>query len=380
MSPLPPKAPRIADFRFSAWVLSRWYGPKPIVWLKPLASVFAWFVKRRRLGYLTGRYSIQRLPVPVLVVGNIVVGGGGKTPTVLAVVQALKELGWSPGVISRGYGSHQQHARLVHLHSTADQVGDEPVLLFRQSKVPVAVGVQRSEAGQLLLDTFPHMNCLVSDDGLQHYALHRDLELIVMERSKGLGNQALLPAGPLREPPSRLEEVDALVLHGTPSDSSSALTDSETSLPQAVEQLELKLTMLAPIPFQVWFDCVHQSDNPSNPDLTPSLPDQQDWSKWIGTKVHAVAGIAHPQHFFSGLIEKGLQVVSHPFPDHHRFMAEDLSFPEPYPIVMTEKDAVKCQLLNLDRHWVVPLRAELDPRAKEWLRYQMESMHGPQTT
>jgi len=382
MSPLPLKVPRIAESRFTAWVVHRWYGPHPIAFLKPLAALFGWAVQRRRTAYSSGRKRVKRLPVPVIVVGNIVVGGAGKTPTVLAVVDALKHLGYQPAILSRGYGSHQHYPRLVTAHSTPSEVGDEPVLLLRHAEVPLAVGRDRFAAGQLLLRQHPEINCLVSDDGLQHYALHRDIEWVVIARDRGMGNGALLPAGPLREPISRLRNVDALVFHGvSPSDCSgsqeSPIPPLETLIPSALPQFTLKLTMGAPVPFQVWKAEFESKQIKTRAIQDPHrhqepYEDPEAWSVWKGNPVHAVAGIGHPQRFFSALEQHGMVVTAHAFADHHCFAGHELHFPEPYPIMMTEKDAVKCLNLDLDRHWVVPLHSKLDSNAMEWLRKKLE--------
>jgi len=358
-------------------LISRWYGTHPIAFLKPLAGVFAFMAARRRAAFLSGRKRVKRLPVPVIVVGNIVVGGAGKTPAVLAVVAALKQLGYQPAILSRGYGAVHTHSRLVSVHSTAQEVGDEPVLLFRHTDVPVAVGGDRYAAGDLLLSMHPEINCIVCDDGLQHYRLHRDLELMVIARERGMGNGALLPAGPLREPLSRMEKVDALILHGTQLQTD---TPSQSEMQRAcadIPQFELALTMGAPIPFQNWKEM-----------LEHKLVDQEvafhaeplhGWSRWKDNPVHAVAGIGDPKRFFDALTRQGLKVTPHAFADHHRFQSHEFAFPEPYPIMLTEKDAVKCLHLNCDRHWVIPLHAELESRALAWLRIQMEKVNGSQT-
>jgi len=378
----------------------RWYSPHPIVVFKPLAGLFGWLAARRRKAFLTGQKPIRKLPVPVIVVGNIVVGGAGKTPAVLAVVHALKQLGYNPGILSRGYGAALKHPRKVHHHSRSSEVGDEPILLLNQAQVPVAVGVDRFAVGQLLLAHHPEIDCLVCDDGLQHYGLYRDLELLVIARDRGIGNGALLPAGPLREPVTRVEQVDAVVLHGhsaEPNDESNPTSGSVPSswmnaLPAHLPQFDLRLTMGAPLPFQEWrtpFDHHQEPDQPSpqsspiakqSGDRTAEQDIAQGWAVWQDDSVHAIAGIGHPQRFFKALEDHGMRVTGHAFPDHHRYVADELTFPEPYPIMMTEKDAVKCLNLNLDRHWVVPLHAELEPRALEWLRIQLEKLDGSQTT
>lgn len=374
MSPLPRKVPRIAENRFTAWLQDRWYGQSPIAFLKPFASLFHWLAQRRRQQFNAGIRPIQRLPVPVIVIGNIVVGGAGKTPTVLATVAALKQCGLKPGILSRGYGASRPQARRVTSESTPADVGDEPLLLHLQSGVPVAVGADRFAAGQLLLRSHPEINCIVSDDGLQHYGLYRDVELVVIARDKGMGNGAFIPAGPLREPISRLSSVDAVIFHGSKDGKQGgSMPEVEHILrDHGIPQFHLKLTVEAPVPFKIWKaallkETLHASYH------------QQNWSVWFGNPVHAVAGIAHPRRFFSALEQHGMRVTPHAFSDHHRFQAHQLTFPEPYPIMMTEKDAVKCFHFDLDRHWVVPLHAELDPGALEWLKIKLETGDGPQT-
>jgi len=351
-------------------------------------------VSRRRAAYARGRRAIKRLPVPVLVVGNIVVGGAGKTPAVLAVVDALKRLGHRPAIVSRGYGATEHHPRLVTSVSSASEVGDEPLLLYLQSQVPVAVGVDRSAAGRHLLRAHPEIDCIVCDDGLQHYGLHRDIELAVIARDKGLGNGALLPAGPLREPMERLSQVDAIVWHGEQQQAQAGQLPALIALldQAALPQFVLQLSMAAPVPFQEWkaklFNPSLQGDAARNlnqdalleREARPTVEahalaagSEQAWSVWQGNRVHAVAGIAHPQRFFHALTQHGMQVVAHPFSDHHCFAEDELTFPEPYPIMMTEKDAVKCLDLNLDCHWVVSLHAQLETGAIAWLHSKLES-------
>ena len=328
MSPLPLKVPRIAESRFTAWVLNRWYGPHPIAFLKPFASLFEWSVQRRRKAYSSGRKQVKRLPVPVIVVGNIVVGGAGKTPTVLAVVDALKHLGYRPAILSRGYGAHPQHPRMVTAHSTPSEVGDEPVLLFRHAGVPLAVGVDRFAAGQLLLRQHPEINCIVSDDGLQHYALPRALEIVVIDGMRGMGSGLCLPAGPLREPIHRLQQVNFIVVNGQ----------------QTVH------TQFLP--------CGNVYNMTLEPTALRSFNGTAVNWKDIKMPCSALAGIGHPERFFKVLKQLGVVFEPHKFADHHEFLPADLANLRK-PIIMTEKDAVKCCAFATDAMYYLPVEAKL---------------------
>ena len=341
-----------------AWqdaLIARWYSAHPVWLLIPFAWLFRWVVAVRTLGFRSGWFARTCLPVPVLVVGNLVVGGAGKTPAVMAVVQALRARGLNPGVLSRGYGGSATAPRLVTAADDPAVCGDEAVLLADALAVPLAIGARRVAAGQLLLQAHPAVDCLVCDDGLQHLALDRTVELVVIDRARGLGNGWCLPAGPLREPVSRLEQVDALLLHGRPSDPHTRVT-----LPAGIPQGELSLVMLPP----------------------RRLTDNQqagDWAAWQGRTVHAVAGIGHPERFFSALRALGLIVHAHSFPDHHAFCLEDLRFAEAWPILLTSKDAVKCRGFQLESCWSVPLQAQLPDSLADSLAQLMERPDGCQT-
>ncbi|HKO88298.1 MAG TPA: tetraacyldisaccharide 4'-kinase [Burkholderiales bacterium] len=273
--------------------------------LAPLSLLFLFVVVLRRAAYSTGLLAQGSLPVPVLVVGNFVVGGTGKTPLVLWLVEGLRRLGWRPAIISRGYGGGSDAPREVRPDSDPGEVGDEPLLLARRSNVPVFVGRRRLEVGRKLLASYPDCDLLVSDDGLQHYALARSFEIAV-EDSRGYGNGLLLPAGPLRELPSR--SVDAIVLNGGP---------------DRVGVWKMDVTPAE-------FYALH----------APTQPVAADGLRF--KRLHAVAGIGHPQRFFDMLHGLGLVFVSHPFPDHHVYRPEDLQFADCDAVLMTEKDAVKC--------------------------------------
>lgn len=298
------------------------------VLLLPLAGLFAAASGLRRLAYRARLLRRERIGVPVIVVGNIRVGGTGKTPLVLWVAEQLRMRGFRPGIVSRGYGGTQQ-CREVHPDSDPGTAGDEPVLLAARSRCPVWVGARRAAAAQALLDAHPACDVIVSDDGLQHYALERDCEIAVLDAKTAFGNGWLLPSGPLREPVSRLKRCNAVVVHGTPAAANPA-----------------------------WFAMRLDGRvlyNLRNPAV--QLPAVQ----LQGRKVHAVAGIGHPARFFEHLRSLGLPVVEHAFADHHPFRLEDLEFGEADAVVMTEKDAIKCRAFARSDWWVLPVDAQVDP-------------------
>ena len=312
-----------------SWLIRRWYTSAPAPWfLRPLAALFG-FIARLRRHSQTARSRDSRLAVPVIVVGNIAVGGTGKTPFVIWLVQRLREWGWRPGVISRGYGGRAlQWPQAVSADSDPALVGDEPVLIASRAQCPVMVGPDRLVAARALLaagDT----DIVVSDDGLQHYRLWRDLEIVVVDASRGLGNEQLLPAGPLREPASRLAEVGLVVTNG-----------SGWTAP-AGPQLTMRLFALE----------AHALKGEATRPI----------SEFAGQTVHAVAGIGNPARFFSMLSQQNIHLVMHPFPDHHPFTHADLEFGDDLPVLMTEKDAVKCRAFGTERMWVVPVEAGIGP-------------------
>ncbi|MCB1645822.1 MAG: tetraacyldisaccharide 4'-kinase, partial [Pseudomonadales bacterium] len=283
-------------------------------YLAPLAVVFTLLAERRRKRISGNPEAHWRAPVPVVVVGNINVGGTGKSPLVIWLADFLKNNGYRPGIVSRGYGGKGDYPLTVTENTEASLCGDEAVMLARRSGCPVIVDPDRPAAVRHLLAT-TECNIVISDDGLQHYALDRDLEIIVVDASKGLGNGLCLPAGPLREPPARLNEADLVVVNGTGDWQWSGISHQMTLTPTALVRLSTgeRLSL-----------------------QDPALP----------PLVHAVAGIGHPERFFRTLSDCGLQTVSHAFPDHHRFTLKDLMFGDELPVVMTEKDAVKIAALN----------------------------------
>lgn len=309
--------------------------PARLLW--PLSRVFSHLAERRRRAYRGGAMPVDRLPVPVIVVGNISVGGSGKTPIVAWLAGQLQRAGHRPGIISRGFDGSVSAAGGCALVTAADdpaRVGDEPVLLRALCGCPVAVGAKRAQAGRALLAAHPECTVLLADDGLQHYALARTLEVCVVD-GDGLGNGWQLPAGPLREPLRRLEEVDVVLAHG--------------GWPQAWPAPQRPPVFA----FHLRGETLHRlQDGQTRP-----LAD------FAGSRVHAVAGIGQPERFFASLRAAGLQVEAHPFPDHHAFCAADLHFADEAPIVMTAKDAVKCAAFAPAHCWVLPVKAVLEEAA-----------------
>ncbi|WP_424408135.1 tetraacyldisaccharide 4'-kinase [Pasteurella sp. PK-2025] len=304
-----------------------WYSRSWLTWLlSPLALLF-WLITRiRKALFQQGILSSYRPPVPVIVVGNLSVGGNGKTPVVIWLVQQLQQQGIQVGVISRGYGS-QSKVYPLSVKPDSDPVlaGDEPVLIAKRTGVPVVISPNRQEAIELLLQQQP-CDVIVSDDGLQHYALQRDVEIVVMDATRGLGNGFVLPAGPLRELPSRLKSVDLVISHGAENPKADAVM------------------LLIPR-----YAC-HLKTGEQRP-LTDFQP----------MPVSAIAGIGNPQRFFRMLQELGIQVAEHQaFQDHQHFSAEQLEkFGHQRPLLMTEKDAVKCMAFAQENWWFVPVEAQI---------------------
>lgn len=280
----------------------------------------------RRGLYSKGVLSPRRMPVPVVIVGNIVAGGTGKTPLVLWLCDYLAEHGYKPGIVSRGYGGSGETLEVAG--TSASVAGDEPALLAQRSHCPVWIGRDRPAAARALLAAHPQCNVIIADDGLQHYRLARDVEIAVVDAGRGNGNGLLLPAGPLRERAGRLAQVDAVVLTGggaPPNAKTFAMT------------LEGKTFR-----------------NLLNPQF------HQEASALQGRRLHAVAGIGNPTRFFDQLQALGLSFTAHAFADHHDYSPSDLEFAGADAILMTEKDAIKCQRFARENHWVLPVDAHVD--------------------
>jgi tetraacyldisaccharide 4'-kinase len=309
------------------WLINTWYKPHPIRWLlSPLSLIYRMIASLRKRCYTLGLFKQSKLPCPVIIVGNITVGGTGKTPFIIWLAQQLSHAGFKPGIVSRGYGGYSEHYPLaVTLESEAAVVGDEPLMIAQRTKCPVVVSPKRYQAGIALLENYD-CDVILSDDGLQHYALARDVEIVIVDGQRQFGNHYCLPAGPLREPLSRLKNVDFIV-----ENTSGEALDNHypmTLIPAMLKNLNNETVQRTIDTFQ------HQSS-------------------------HAVAGIGNPSRFFSQLRNDGLTITEHPFTDHHEFHPHDLMFGDDKPIIMTEKDAVKCQSFATDNMWYLPVKAQL---------------------
>jgi tetraacyldisaccharide 4'-kinase len=296
--------------------------------LLPLSWLFSLVTSLRRFLYRIKIKKSVRFPVPVIVVGNITVGGTGKTPCVIWLAQLLRERGFTPGIVSRGVGGEKHSEPFwVNAYAGASEAGDEAILLAKRTECPVVICVNRVAAvKELLANT--SCNIVISDDGLQHYHLARDIEIAIIDSTRMFGNRQLLPAGPLREPVSRLKNID-FILTNPPlplsgMHSYGMLLQGETFVSLLDESKKISL------------------------------------NNFIHKKIHAVAAIGNPSRFFTMLRQKGFDVIEHIFPDHYFFTAEDLNFAGQLPVVMTEKDAVKCHGLVDERFWYIPVEAEIN--------------------
>jgi tetraacyldisaccharide 4'-kinase len=331
-----------------AWLQGEWQrlGGGALIFL-PFAAAFGAFTALRRALYRARVLPSWRAPVPVVVVGNISVGGTGKTPLTLAVVDMLQRHGWNPGVVARGYGRvpPREHdprgvVRVYPDLATPELFGDEPVLIARRSRVPVYISPDRPAAARELLAAHPEVDVIVSDDGLQHYALARDVELAVVDAERGFGNRLLLPSGPLREPVSRLRSVDAAIVNGGHRD--------DVSAPR---QFTMRLG------HERFVSLGGQRE--ATPEEFATIA--------RGHAVAAVAGIGNPARFFEHLAALGVQAREHPFDDHHGYQPADLKLRGADLIVMTEKDAVKCAAFADTRMWFLRVEAILPPEFEEFL-------------
>lgn len=311
--------------------------------LLPVGLIFLALAAVRRALFRCGLLAVKRLPVPVVVVGNITVGGSGKTPLVIHLARELAARGYRPGIISRGYRGGAAGVCEVRSDSDPAEVGDEPLLLARRSGCPVFVGRDRAAAGAALLAAHPECTLILSDDGLQHYRLARDLELAVLDQ-RGVMNGWPLPAGPLREGVARLGTVAAIITNGEPA----------MELPSAVPHYRMRLLGA-------------EFQRLGEPACRATTAD------FGGQTLHAVAGIGDPSRFFAQLRGLGFAIVEHPFPDHHAYTAADLNFGGA-AILTTEKDAVKFGNLSLAAPvWVLPVTATVEP---DLSRFIVEKLHG----
>jgi tetraacyldisaccharide 4'-kinase len=333
------------------WLTQLWYresaGPSL---LQPLAWLYGLVSRLRRYAYGRGWLKTQRAGKPVIVVGNLTVGGTGKTPLVAWLAQQLSASGLKVGIVSRGYGRSGRAPEIFHVESGWREVGDEPLLLRQLTGCETVVAQDRFAGAQALVAL--GVDVVIADDGLQHLRLARDCEIVVIDGARGFGNGRLLPAGPLREPASRVRQASVVVVNGVP------------------EHASLGEGRLAPTTLQM-------SLNGGEACRLDGLAGPQSLQHFSGKRVHAVAGIGNPSRFFRDLRARGIDVIEHPYPDHHPFVAADLTFEDDLPVLMTQKDAVRCRSLADARLWYVPVVARFeDAQGRELLDKVIRSL-GP---
>ena len=324
------------------WLSRAWYEGHPaLTLLRPLEWLYRRVANARRQRFLSGEQPGWKAPVPLIVVGNITVGGTGKTPLILWLIEHCRARGLRVGVVSRGYGAQPPALPWrVRAEQPASQAGDEPLMIVQRCGVPLMIDPDRPRAVQALLAQ-ESLDLILCDDGLQHYRLARDLELVLIDAARGLGNGRCLPAGPLREPAGRLASVDACLYNGAGSDPAAGY--GFTLRPSAV--INLRTGERRPL------DC---------------------WP--AGQPLHAVAGIGNPQRFFATVEALGWQPIAHPFADHAAYTAGELQFSPPLPLLMTEKDAVKCRAFAPDDCWYLAVDAEPSPRFIVWFDAQLDRL------
>jgi tetraacyldisaccharide 4'-kinase len=323
-------------------LLDAWYNGHPaLTLLRPLECLYRRVVNGKRARFVAGQGDIYKAPVPVIVVGNITVGGTGKTPLILWMIDYCRRRGLRVGVVSRGYGAKPPSLpwRVMAQHS-ADQVGDEPLLIVKRTGVPLMIDPDRAQAVRSLLAQEP-LDLILTDDGLQHYRLARDLELVLIDAARGLGNRRCLPAGPLREPVERLQSVDALLYNGASEDRDDGY--AFTLQPSAL--VNLLTGERQPV------------------DYFPA-----------GQALHAVAGIGNPQRFFNTLEGLHWRPVPHAFADHAVFNPQALAFTPDLPLVMTEKDAVKCSSFAAADWWYLAVEAVPSAAFVSWFDSQLNRL------
>lgn len=316
-----------------AFFLKIWYQKKRhfITYLLMPFSWIYWFISQLRRFYLLKIKNQEKLDIPIIVIGNISLGGVGKTPLVCYLYQKLKEQGLTPGIVSRGYARQDLNDKIISEKDNAKTVGDEPWMLYQRLKAPMAVATKRLNAVKLLIKNFPKVDIILSDDGLQHYKMPRDIEIVVIDGKRGLGNGLIFPAGPLRESVSRLKDVDFVIVNGE-------LKDNKLK-----NKINYKTMNL-------------------NPEILINLKtgEKRKVSQLVAKKIIAVSGIGNPKRFFQSLESLGYEVVEKAFPDHYTFREEDLKLDKFLPIIMTEKDAVKCRSFAKEYMWYLEINAHLD--------------------
>ena len=328
------------------WLLRQWYTSRQPAWfLRFLEPVYrAAFQREQRKGQSAS--SRYRSKIPLIVVGNITTGGSGKTPLVIRLCQIAQEMNLRPGIVSKGYGRKSSDTQLVDAASDPRSCGDEPLLLAIRTGVPVVVSAHRSLAISKLNEM--NLDLVISDDGLQQADLERDLEICVIDGVRGLGNGHLLPAGPLREPPARLDQVDYIISNGVWNEA-----------PAGAEVIIMKL----------------EAGMVCSLDGTKEMPLAKFKQVHSAMPIHAIAGIGHPQRFFNMLEAHGIEANSHAFPDHHRFSRRDFdSIRSGSAIIMTEKDAVKCRSLGLENAWYMPVETRLPDEFEKDFKQRLEKL------
>jgi len=311
----------------------RWYGnERPGLLLRIGAVLYGELARTRRALYARGVLRRVRLTIPVVVAGNITVGGTGKTPLTLWLADGLARAGRRPGIVCRSYAAQSAAPALVTPDSDPAYHGDEAVLMARRATCPVWSGPHRARTAHAMTAAHPHLDVVVCDDGLQHYALDRDIELAVIDAARAFGNGCLLPAGPLREPVARLRNLDAIVLHG----------EAEVpGLPHEIPQFRMTLAG----------DRFTQVGQPQR---------TRTAREFAGQRLAAIAGIGNPERFFDRLRGLGLAFAAKAFPDHHRYEPADIGALDADCVLMTEKDAIKCARFSDARMWMLPVSASLD--------------------
>ncbi len=309
-----------------------WYGQKAPLWMAPLSWLYGAVMAFRSVLYRLGLRHRIKVGVPVVVVGNLTVGGTGKTPLVAWLSTKLSAVGMKVAVVSRGYGGRAKGVTRVTMHSRASEVGDEPLLLARRAQATIFIGRDRVAAAKAAVAD--GADIVITDDGLQHLALVRDCEIVVIDGQRGFGNGCQLPRGPLRESPRRLRRVNAVVVNG-------AITAPGFQLPAFLSKTHFEMRLV-----------------PGDARPVSGGASLRSLAHFRGTGVHAVAAIGNPQRFFDMLRDAGLTLYEHPMPDHHAFKPGDLNFGDSLPVLMTEKDAVKCAPFADERCWYVPVTAD----------------------
>jgi tetraacyldisaccharide 4'-kinase len=347
---------------FEAFIVQEWQQGS--IWqiiLRPLSWLFAAITATRRFLFRTGISKINRVGVPIIIVGNISAGGTGKTPLVIAITELLEKSNKHPGVVTRGYVQSRMQPRTLAPPIVSQQgtitASDEAMLMSQRLVAPVFANPDRVAAAELLLKRYPNTDVIISDDGLQHYRLGRDIEIAVVDGQRGFGNQQLIPAGPLRESVARLRTVDCIVVNGV------------AKMGLDLEQYGVPVFRMN-LGNEIFFK-LSGSDAISASEFQIRLESK---------KIHALAGIGNPQRFFDHLKRLGIICnATHPFSDHHAFARADLNFPDADIILMTEKDAVKCKAFADDRMWAMRVDALLPTEFDEFILQRLSSISPAKT-